>query len=96
MVAFATPAFCQTALCGPTLEAVKGAAAGRDGSDVVHVEPFDLDLAPRGVLEPIPSMFDWGLVTEPWVFVIDADGVVAATFEGIIGQAEIEAAIDGL
>ncbi len=96
VVAFATPAFCQTALCGPTLETVKAAAAGRDDIDVVHVEPFDLELAPQGVLDPIPSMADWGLVTEPWVFVIDADGLVAATFEGIIGGAELEAAIDGL
>lgn len=96
VVAFATPAFCQTALCGPTLEAVKAATAGREGIDVVHVEPFDLALAPQGTLQPIPSMADWGLVTEPWVFVIDADGLVAASFEGIIGQAELEAAVDRL
>ncbi len=96
VVAFATPAFCQTALCGPTLEIVKAAAAGRDDIDVVHVEPFDLELAPQGILEPIPIMFDWGLVTEPWVFVVDADGLVAASFEGIIGQDELQAALDRL
>lgn len=96
VIAFATPAFCQTALCGPTMEFVRAATAGRDDIDVVHVEPFDLELAPQGTLEPIPPMFDWGLVTEPWVFVVDADGLVTATFEGIIGQAEVEAAIEEL
>ncbi|MGH1494134.1 MAG: hypothetical protein ACRBK7_32870 [Acidimicrobiales bacterium] len=96
VVAFATPAFCQTALCGPTLETVKAAAAGRADLDVVHVEPFDLELAPQGVLEAVDAMFDYGLVTEPWVFVVDADGLVAATFEGIIGQPELEAAIERL
>ena len=96
VVAFATPAFCRTALCGPTLDTVKEATAGRDELDVVHVEPFDLELAPQGQLEPLPVMFEWGLLTEPWVFVLDADGRVTASFEGIIGLAELTAALDNL
>lgn len=96
VVAFATPAFCQTALCGPTLGMVKAATEGRADIDVVHVEPFDLELAPAGTFEPVPTMAEWGLVTEPWVFVVGPDGLVAATFEGIMGQAELEAAIDRL
>lgn len=96
VVAFATPAFCQTALCGPTLESVKIATDGRDGIDVVHVEPYDLDKATKGDFSPIPTMDEWGLVTEPWVFVVDADGNVAATFEGIMGTEELAAALDRL
>lgn len=96
VVVFATPAFCQTALCGPTLDTVKEATAGRDDLDVVHVEPFDLTLASTGVLEPIPAMADWGLVTEPWVFVVDANGFVTASFEGIIGGPELDRALAGL
>lgn len=93
VVAFVTPAFCQTALCGPTIEVVKS-VAGSDGVDVVHVEPFDLTQAPGGILQPIEAMEEWGLQTEPWVFVIDGDGVVTATFEGIIGPEELQAAVD--
>lgn len=96
LVAFATPAFCRTALCGPTMETVKTVSAGRDDVDVVHIEPFDLELAPTGVLEPIPAMAEWGLVTEPWVFVVDADGVITASFEGIIGDEELQKALDQL
>ncbi len=96
LIAFATPAFCRTALCGPTMDTVKAVAAGRDDLDVVHVEPFDLELAPTGVLEPLPIMFEWNLVTEPWVFVVDADGVITATFEGIIGDQELRTALDQL
>jgi hypothetical protein len=96
VIAFVTPAFCQTALCGPTLEAVKGATAGRDEIDVVHVEPYDLALATQGVLEPIASMEEWGLQTEPWVFVVDGEGIVSAMFEGIMGQHELEAALASL
>lgn len=96
LIAFATPAFCQTALCGPTMETVKVAVEGRDDLDVVHVEPFDLTLATAGQLIPIDIMDEWGLVTEPWVFVVDADGTVSASFEGILGQDELEAALDNL
>ena len=93
VLAFATPAFCRTALCGPTLEIVKAVTADRDDIDVVHIEPFDIEQAMGGVLEPIPVMDDWGLVTEPWVFVIDADGRIAASFEGIITREELEEAL---
>lgn len=96
VIAFITPAFCQTALCGPTLETVKAATAGRDGLDVVHVEPFDIELATQGTLLPIPVMDEWGLVTEPWVFVVDGDGTITASFEGILGRAELDAALDAV
>jgi hypothetical protein len=96
VIAFATPAFCQTALCGPTLESVKAATEGRDDLDVVHVEPYELEKATRGDFTPVPTMEEWGLATEPWVFVIDADGTVAATFEGIMSTEELRAAIDRL
>ncbi len=96
VVAFVTPGFCQTALCGPTLEAVKGATSGQPGLDVVHVEPFDIELARAGDLRPIAAMAEWGLQTEPWVFVVDADGAVQSSFEGIIGQDELEAAVEQL
>jgi hypothetical protein len=93
VIAFATPAFCQTALCGPTLEVVKEAAAERPSIDFVHVEPFDIEQARAGTLDPIPTMSEWGLATEPWVFVVDRDGTVTASFEGVIGLGELEAAL---
>jgi hypothetical protein len=96
VIVFATPAFCQTALCGPTLDIVKAAVTGRDGLDVVHVEPFELEQARAGSLVPVETMSEWHLATEPWVFVVDGDGLIAASFEGLVSQAEIEAAIDNL
>ena len=96
VVAFATPAFCQTALCGPTLEIVKEVTSDRDDLDVVHVEPFELEAARNGSLVPIETMSEWHLATEPWVFVVDADGLISASFEGILGPNEIQTAIDAL
>ena len=94
MIIFSTPAFCTTALCGPTMDFAKLAIEGQEDLDVVHVEPFDLELAPTGVLEPIEAMSDFGVATEPWIFLVDADGVVTHSFEGIIGQRELEDALE--
>lgn len=96
VVIFATPAFCQTAICGPTIEIAKDVADGTDGVDFVHVEPFDIEQARNGSLLPIDAMTEWGLVTEPWVFVIDGDGDIAASFEGIVGGHEISSALADL
>ena len=96
VVVFATPAFCTTALCGPTLEIVKEAVAGRDDIDVVHVEPFDLDEARSGSLVAIPTMREWNLATEPWVFVVDGEGDISSSYEGILGPDEIQAAVADL
>ncbi|MEL7159019.1 MAG: hypothetical protein AAFN30_20835 [Actinomycetota bacterium] len=96
VVAFATPAFCQTALCGPTIETVKEVVGDNDDIDVVHVEPFDIAQARTGSLAPVAAMFEWQLVSEPWVFVINEDGVVTASFEGTIGAEELDTAVSAL
>ena len=96
VVVFATPAFCQTAVCGPTIDIAKQEAEGRDEIDFVHVEPYDVERARANDLQPVEAMFEWGLATEPWIFVVDEDGTITARFEGIVGADELTAAIDDL
>ncbi len=96
LIAFATPAFCQTALCGPTMNLVKEAVAGRSDLNVVHVEPYELEAARSGSLVPVEAMVSWNLPTEPWVFVVDDGGTITAAFEGIFGIDELNEALDDL
>lgn len=99
VVTFATPAFCQTRFCGPVLEQVVAPLAERyDGQAAfVHIEPFDLArLRDEGTFAPVPAMEEWGLSTEPWVFVVDAQGLVAAKFEGVVSQQEIVEVLERL
>lgn len=96
VVVFSTPAFCQTALCGPTLEVVKMVAPAYPDANFVHVEVFEIDRAREGDLVPVAAVSDWGLQTEPWVFVIDSGGVVTARFEGTIGATELERALQAV
>ena len=103
LVFFATPAFCQTGYCGPTVELVKGVAREHeDEVAFVNVEPYELDvtengLQPRldenGQLRPVPAALEYGIPVEPYLFVVDDDGNVFAKFEGIVGGDELRAAI---
>ncbi|MFV2062956.1 MAG: TlpA family protein disulfide reductase, partial [Chloroflexota bacterium] len=102
VVTFATPAFCGSATCGPTLEIVKAVAAGEPDMRFIHVEPYLLEmvddslqpvLSEAGELQPAPWMDAWNLRTEPFVAVVDAIGNVVAKFEGTVAPDELETAI---
>lgn len=96
LVAFVTPAFCQTRFCGPVMEEVilPTHEAYGDRIEVIHIEPFDLQAVRSGSYSPVPTVGEWGLLTEPFLFVVDTDGTVAAKFEGIMEAEEIAAALD--
>jgi len=105
IIAFVTPAFCQSATCGPTLDKVKEVAAGHPEVNVVHVEPYVMamqdgilqpQLSAEGWLQAAPWTEAWGLRTEPFVAVTDKDGLVRAKFEGAITAQELEAALAAL
>jgi hypothetical protein len=102
IVVFATPKFCASAQCGPTLDRVKPVAAANPDLTVINVEPYQLE-AVEGQLQPVltdggltlvQAARDWKLLSEPWIFVVDGDGIVAASFEGIVSEAELQAAVD--
>ncbi|MDH4116084.1 MAG: hypothetical protein OEX04_01545 [Acidimicrobiia bacterium] len=96
VIVFATPAFCTTAICGPTLEVVKAVAQDHEKVHFIHVEVYENVDDPGGELVEVDAIGEWGLLTEPWVFVIDANGVVSARYEGTVGAAELEDALDAL
>jgi hypothetical protein len=98
VVAFVTPAFCQTRFCGPVLENVVTPAWEAYGERVefLHIEPFDLAEARTGTLRPVPAVVEWGLISEPFVFVLNPDGTVAAKFEGVMETEEITTTLDAI
>jgi hypothetical protein len=40
-----------------------------------------------------PTLAEWNLQTEPWIFVVDGKGIIRAKFEGLTTAREIEAAL---
>lgn len=90
VIIFATPKFCSSQVCGPTLSLVKDVAKGFPRVNFVHVEPYDLDKVPDE-LDPVPAVQRWGLPSEPWVFVTDASGRLAGKYEGSVAPRELRA-----
>jgi hypothetical protein len=93
VVAFATPAFCESRTCGPAMKMVMDPLYEKyQGQAVfIHVEPYGLKELREGTGRiPVEAADEWNLETQPWVFVIDAQGRVAGKFEGIIAMDEVE------
>ncbi|MCL4265334.1 MAG: hypothetical protein KJ069_19115 [Anaerolineae bacterium] len=93
VVAFATPGLCQTKWCTPVLDSVETLYGEvGDQANFIHVEVHD-DFQN---LTFVPEMAEWGLQTEPWVYVLDGDGRVAARFEGPLSPRELSLALEPL
>lgn len=75
---FSTPKFCQSATCGPILDITKAVAKDFPDVNFIHVEPYDLNKVPN--LEPVDSVMEWGLPSEPYVFVVGSNGTLVAEF----------------
>lgn len=106
VLVFATPLFCTSGLCGPALDLVKQVAPDYVGRvNFIHVEPYVLQVSDgrtqpvldvTGYPKSVRAAVEWGLPSEPWVFVVDAQGKVAAKFEGMAYPDELTAALDAL
>jgi hypothetical protein len=91
VLVFATPALCQSRVCGPVVDEVQQVADEYgDEADFIHMEVYEDNDANKPVR---PQLRAFGLETEPWTFLIDRDGVVRDRLEGAYGVAELEAAL---
>jgi hypothetical protein len=79
LVMFATPAYCQTAVCGPAVDTFVDVRDTRDWGDLgfLHVEIF----TDAGVTVGAPVR-DWDLPSEPWLFAIGTDGRILERLDG--------------
>jgi hypothetical protein len=100
IIAFATPAFCESRTCGPSMEVVTEAwQQNKDVVNVVHVEPYELSPDGELVLDAnrqrkiVEAGSAWHLPSEPWVFVVDAQGTIVARFDGPFALEELTIAI---
>ncbi len=100
MLVFATPKFCTSQQCGPTLDHFKPIAAANPDVTFINVEPYQLKLV-DGALQPVLDANNqlqatdvtdqWGLLSEPWIFAVDRNGVVQGSYEVTITPDELAA-----
>ena len=79
VLAFATPAFCQTAVCGPSVGVVEKVRTSRDWGDVAFIHCEIYTDAGESIAKPVN---DWQLPSEPWLFTIDAQGRIKDRTDG--------------
>ena len=97
VISFATPAFCVSATCGPQVSDISELAREYQGrANFVHVEVY---LDPH-LIDPAnpsrqlaPAVGEWGLVSEPWTFVVGNDGRIDARFEQYVPPSVLEPAL---
>jgi hypothetical protein len=89
---FATPALCQSRVCGPVVDIAEQVKRDRpDDAAYIHMEIYNDNLANKGLR---PQVEAYNLPTEPWLFAIDCDGRVDSRIEGAFSAAELNQAID--
>ena len=88
---FATPQFCQSRVCGPVVDVAEQVKQSYgDKAAFIHMEIYNDNDPSKGVR---PQVRAFNLPSEPWLFVIDRNGVVRTAIEGAFGVEELEAAV---
>jgi hypothetical protein len=97
LVVFSTPVFCVSQFCGPVTDVVQDLASRYDDRAVfIHVEIWrDFD---KQVINQAAA--DWLLrgndLTEPWVFLIGADGTILDRWATLFREDEVAAELEAL
>ena len=88
---FATPALCQSRVCGPVVDIAEQVRAKYpDDAAWIHMEIYNDNEVEQGFR---PQVVQWSLPSEPWVFTVDRKGRIAAKIEGAYSANELEAAL---
>jgi hypothetical protein len=91
VLVFATPQLCQSRICGPVVDvAMQVQSDYGDKAAFIQQEIYNNNTVSDGFR---PQVDAWRLPTEPWIFVIDRDGKIAARFEGAVSVGELERAV---
>ena len=91
LVVFATPLYCISRFCGPVTDMVAGLERKyRNRANFIHIEvwrEFDKTVVNKGAAEWIYRNDD---LAEPWIYLIDGNGKIAARWDNVATRAEIE------
>ncbi len=88
---FATPALCQSRVCGPVVDIedqVKSELGDR--AAFIHMEIYNGNNVAKGFR---PQVGAYRLPTEPWLFVIDRQGRISTRIEGAFSADELRTAV---
>ena len=91
---FATPVYCTSQFCGPDTEWLAELAVDRPGDAAyIHVEIWE-EFDTRLNQAAIDWLYRDDNLTEPWLYLIDGDGVIVDRWAPLFDPAEVDAALD--
>jgi hypothetical protein len=91
VLVFATPALCQSRVCGPVVDVAQQVADKYEPrADFIHQEVYVDNEIAKGLR---PQLKAFHLPTEPWTYLIDKEGVIKDRLSGAYGVDELEEAM---
>ncbi|MBS1891824.1 MAG: hypothetical protein JST59_11055 [Actinobacteria bacterium] len=91
VLVFATPALCQSRVCGPVVDVAQQVADKFEPrADFIHQEIYNNNEISDGLR---PQLKAFHLPTEPWTYLIDKQGVIKDRLSGAYGVDELEEAM---
>lgn len=100
LVVVSTPVYCVSRFCGPITDAISALASTYDDrAAFVHIEVWEdfeekkVNAAALAWMSKDPNNQN---LTEPWVFLVGADGTITHRWDNVATVAEMTAALDSL
>ena len=91
---FATPALCQSRVCGPVVDVAQQVADKFEPrADFIHQEVYNNNEISDGLR---PQLKAFHLPTEPWTYLIGSEGVIKDRLSGAYGVDELEEAMQSI
>jgi hypothetical protein len=92
VLVFATPALCQSRVCGPVVDIAEQVKHSLPKNDVawIHMEIYKNNQINQGLR---PQLAAFHLQSEPWAFVINRRGVITGVLEGAYSADELTKAV---
>ena len=100
LVVFATPVFCVSRFCGPVTEMVEDLSRRyHDRAVFIHIEiwnDFQNQVLNRAAVDWLWPQMPNGDLTEPWLFLIGADGTIVDRWSSMWSEREVETDLEAL
>jgi hypothetical protein len=97
VIVIATPVYCVSRFCGPLTDVIAELAHEyQDAAEFIHIEVWQ-DFNEQQLNEAAAAWIQTDIGgNEPWVFLVDGDGVVQARWDNVLDVAELRTALDAL
>ncbi len=93
LIVFATPQFCTSRMCGPVVDIVRTLLPAYGKRVAFTHQEIWQDFATKKVFL---TFEEWRLQSEPWIFIVDGQGIIRARFEGLVTARELETALQNI